>query len=105
MKELRQFIIQFIHYGHGEVINRLNPKEIKCDGCEEDVNAIIEAVEEYKLKEIEKVIDEEIKEYKKIKSEIEEKYSDIEPSKENQELRINATLSTLKGIKLLLEGK
>ena len=54
-KELRKFIIQFVHYGHGNVGGRLLTKKIKCDGCEEDVNAIIEDISSRTIKLMEEV--------------------------------------------------
>ena len=60
-KELRKFIIQFVHYGHGNVGGRLLTKKIKCDGCEEDVNAIIEDISSRTIKLMEEEFDKSIK--------------------------------------------
>ncbi len=97
MKDLKEFIIQFVHHGHGNAIGRLNSKEIKCGGCEEDVNAIIEAVEEYKLKEVEKVIDKEIKRMENLMS---------DPKlKMHKDSEVASKLRHYKQVKILIRGK
>ena len=43
----REFISQFIYHGHGRVYERLakKKKEKQCEGCESDIDAIIEEME------------------------------------------------------------
>jgi len=48
-------------------------------------------------------INKEIEAFERDKKQIKEKYRDVELTEKNQELRINATLSTLKSIKLYIE--
>jgi hypothetical protein len=48
-KDIRKFLIQFIQHGHGKVLERLSNKKIKCEGCEFDMDAIIEYVAEKTL--------------------------------------------------------
>ena len=46
LKEFRKFISQFIYYPHGIAYERLSNKKIKkCDGCEADIDGIVEEVE------------------------------------------------------------
>ncbi len=68
------------------------------------ISKIIDKTMDLTLIEVEKIIDEEINDFKKDKSNVEEKYRNVIPTKENQELRINATLSTLNSIKGLISG-
>ena len=51
------------------------------------------------LKEVLSEIDEKINEFKQIKSKIPEKYKNVESTEENQELRLNASLSNLEELK------
>jgi len=41
----REFISQFIYHGHGSVCERLARKKVKrCEGCESDIDAIIDEI-------------------------------------------------------------
>jgi hypothetical protein len=41
----REFISQFIYYPHGHVVKRLNKSKPKaCEGCEADIDAIIDEI-------------------------------------------------------------
>ena len=57
------------------------------------------------MEDILKFINEEIKDFEKDKETVPEKYRDVKTTIENQELRIDATLATLRSIKSYIEER
>jgi hypothetical protein len=73
----REFISQFIYHGHGRVYERLakKKKEKRCEGCESDIDAIIDFIKfnmvittENTIKEFKKVIRKKIHELENIQN-------------------------------------
>lgn len=48
-KELLQYVMRFIHSGHGKAIERLGQGKINCESCKLDAMAIIDEVK-YKFR-------------------------------------------------------
>lgn len=44
-KKLRRWLRQFIYFPHGKVVGRIDARKITlCDGCEHDIDTIIEEI-------------------------------------------------------------